>query len=299
MKIFLTGATGFIGFRLAARLVNDGYSVTALVRPSSETQKLSDVGVTLFVWDGRVESLTGLFQQEQFSGMIHLAAMYRSVHQSEDILDLMGSNVTMPAMLMEAAVSANKPWVLNTGTVWQHFQGESYNPVNLYAATKQATEDVARFYVEEFGLRLITLKISDTYGPGDVRPKLLNLWLRQTDTDAPMEMSGGEQLIDLVHINDVLDAFALAVRLLACSECGKNAEGFFVSSGSPLTLREFARIFEEVSGRALSIRWGVKPYRKREIFTPCKSLPVLPGWTPKVFLREGLSALLREKEWGG
>jgi nucleoside-diphosphate-sugar epimerase len=106
-------------------------------------------------------------------------------------------------------------------------------------------------------------------------------------------MSPGEQLIDIVYIDDVVDAFvAGAERLLAGLEAPM--EEFGVSSGNPLPLRELAATFSRVSGLPLDIEWGGRPYRPREVMQPWTRYRALPGWQPRVGLEEGLARLLSQ-----
>lgn len=79
-----------------------------------------------------------------------------------------------------------------------------------------------QYYIEASGLRVITLKLFDTYGPDDPRPKLMNLIQRMAMDNQPLAMSPGEQQIDLVHVEDVVRAFMVASeRLLAGEVTGR------------------------------------------------------------------------------
>lgn len=131
----------------------------------------------------------------------------------------------------------------------------------------------------------------DTYGADDKRGKILGLLKKISETGETLKMSPGEQLIDIVYIDDVVEAFVLAGKLLSARKydhCGT----YGVSSTKPISLREVVKIFEEVAGKKLSIEWGGRPYREREIMTPWHSYKLLPGWQPKVPLREGIKKFL-------
>ena len=170
-------------------------------------------------------------------------------------------------------------YLVNTGTSWQHFENQSYSPVNLYAATKQAFEVLLEYYVEARELRVITLKLFDTYGPNDPRPKLLNLLKGLVNHDQRLAMTAGEQKIDMVHVEDVVRAFTIASdRLMQGKVLGM--ESYAVSSGRHLHLRELVNMVETKLVYKLPIDWGAKPYRKREVMTPWRGKQ-LPGWFPE------------------
>ena len=105
-------------------------------------------------------------------------------------------------------------------------------------------------------------------------------------------MSPGEQLIDLVHVDDVVAAFQQAAdRLTACHVA--DHECYAVSSGCPISLRSLVDEVEKILCRSLPIVWGGRPYREREVMVPWQG-PKLPDWNPHVRLVSGLSKVIRE-----
>jgi nucleoside-diphosphate-sugar epimerase len=158
---------------------------------------------------------------------------------------------------------------LNTGTYWQHYNGANYDPVNLYAATKQAFEDIAKFYAEASGLRFCTLKLCDTHGPDDTRKKIFNLFQSSASNGEILEMSAGEQLIDILHVDQVVFAFVKLINQLNCpTSINDNCESYCISSGRKITLKQLAAEYEEMNNVKLNIRWGARPYRSREVMQP-------------------------------
>lgn len=286
MKIFLTGATGFIGSNLARRLVADGHNVNALVRPSSNLQGLGQARdhVELTVYDGEIETLVQAMQTFQPNLVIHVASLVLVRHQPADVGNLIESNVSTPAKLLEAMALAGVNRFINTGTSWQHFEDAAFSPVNLYASTKQAFENILTYYTEVKGVRAITLKLFDTYGPNDPRPKLFTLLDRAAVSGETLKMSPGEQLLDLVYVDDVNDAYVVAIESF---DRLANAS-YSVSNPQRYSLRELAAIYGDTTGRKLNIDWGGLPYRQRETLIPWTRGQRLPGWQPKVDLVEGI-----------
>ncbi len=104
-------------------------------------------------------------------------------------------------------------------------------------------------------------------------------------------MSPGDQLLDLVYIDDVVDAFIAAARYLQAG-AGAAHEIFALSSGDAVSLREVATRYGRIAGRPLPIRWGSRPYREREVMVPWFLGSPIPGWTPHVSLEEGLRRVI-------
>ncbi|HZG86174.1 NAD-dependent epimerase/dehydratase family protein [Paenibacillus sp.] len=291
-NVVVTGGTGFVGSHLVKRLVDLDCQVHVIVRPSSELHLLKSVEnkVNFHVFSGETNHLSEMFKQFQPELVFHLASLFISEHTSEQVLPLIGSNVAFSAQILEAMAVSGTNYIVNTGTAWQHFKGEDYNPVNLYAATKQAFESILTYYVEARGVRATTLKLFDTYGPDDPRKKLFHLLHHVSMSGQRLDMSPGEQLINVVYIDDVVDAFILAGRLLIEQAIGNNSH-FAVASNEVVSLRKLVSIYSELTGRDLNINWGGRQYRSREVMFPWSNGPTLPGWTPKVSLEKGIRLL--------
>ncbi len=289
MKILVTGATGFIGKHLLRRLLADGHTVHAVIRSTSSQGMLDELHIAPFVFENNVDALTAFLTKEKFDGIIHLASLYLKQHKPEDTFKLVESNVAFGTALLEAAAQSATPWLLNTGTFWQHYQDAPYAPVNLYAATKQAFQDIAQYYIQTSPVNVVTLQLSDTFGPDDTRPKIFNLWAKIAKTQETLEMSGGEQLIDISYIDNVIDGYVQLAQLLS-ADGQRTLQGkvFALTSGNPIPLKQLASVFERVTKVSLSIKWGAKPYLPREVMQPWSKGEKIPGWEPKISTEEGI-----------
>lgn len=285
----ITGATGFIGSHLTRRLVKQGWTVHLVLRHSSSVDSLEEVveQVHIHRHDGTTENLYDIVQVAQPDVVFHLASLFLVQHKISEVEPLIKSNITFGAQLAEAMVQNGVAFLINAGTYWQHYQNEDYNPACLYAATKQAFEAVLKFYVEASSLKVITLVLFDTYGPNDPRRKLFTLLKATAETQEPLIMSPGEQLLDLVYISDVVEAFLVAANRLLAGKVIKSEE-YMVSSGNPVSLRQVVKLFEEATGQKLPVRWGERPYWKRQIMVPWNRAAGLPCWSPKVGLLDGI-----------
>lgn len=290
----VTGATGFIGSHLVLRLVAERWEVHVLARPNSDLAPLEPVlsRLRVHVHDGSMSGMMAILAAVRPQVVFHLASLFLAQHSAEEVVPLLESNVVFATQLVEAMTANGAFLMVNTGTAWQHFQNRDYSPVCLYAATKKAFEDILQFYVETAALKVVTLKLHDTYGSFDPRPKLFALLRRAAERQQPLEMSAGEQHLDLVHVDDVVEALRIAAqRLLEAITSGH--EQFVVSSGQALSLREVVRLFQESYGKPVPVVWGRRPYRPREVMNPWAQGQKLPGWTPRLSLPEGLRRMMQ------
>lgn len=289
-RALVTGASGYIGSRLARRLVAAGWDVHVLVRASSTLGLLAPVlqSITVHRIGDDAGALPEAVGRAAPDAVFHLAAAYVAEHRASDITALVEANLLFSTRLLEAMRLHGVRLLLNTGTAWQHFEGRDYDPVNLYAATKQAFEAILTYYVNAHGLRAATLLLFDTYGPQDPRPKLVNALWRALAGGTPLTMSTGDELIDLVHADDVAEAFLAAEAALRCAAPTHARYG--VSSGRPLRLREVVAAFEEATGGQLDVQWGARPSRARDVLVPWTGFAAPPGWTPHISLAAGIRA---------
>jgi len=296
MKILVTGATGFIGQNLVSSLVDNNYTVYAIVREHSKLSKI-DSRINIFRYNGNIESLIEFFQKEKFDGIVHLASLFLASHKSQDIPSLVDSNIKFGTELLECAKLSNVKWVINTGTFWQNYQNDDYNPVNLYAATKEAFEKIAKYYTETSNLIFTTIKLNDTFGPNDTRDKIFNLWQRISKSGEILDMSKGEQIIDISFIEDVVSSYIKLIEHLNSKQAFRfNQKSFVVSNKEKYTLKELAKIYEEVSGNRLNINWGAREYREREVMIPYNKGELVPGWEQKYSLKEAIRKLIKNME---
>lgn len=292
-RVLVTGATGFIGSNLVHRLLAQGCDVHIVTRANSDLQVLDTVlnTITVHRHDGTSSGMVEVLAKANPKIIFHLASLFLAQHKSTDIEALISANLLFSTQLVEAMVVNGIKYIVNTGTSWQHFNNEDYNPVNLYAATKEAFQALLTYYVEAQGLNAITLKLFDTYGPGDTRPKLFSLLRKAARSGATFKMSPGEQLLDLVFIDDVLDAYLLA---MARVHSAKKHEYYAVSSPTRLSLRELVRIYGETVGRSVNVEWGGLPYRHREVLVPWTNYERIPGWSARVALVDGITRMEKD-----
>jgi nucleoside-diphosphate-sugar epimerase len=287
-RALVTGATGYIGSNLTRRLVAEGWNVHVVVRMSSRLDKLDSIrsSITIHQHDGSTGDMIRLVGDARPAVVFHLASLFLAQHRLEDVEAMISSNLLFSTQLAEAMAANQVKHLINTSTSWQHYENAEYNPVNLYAATKQAFEDILDYYVAACGLRVMTLALFDTYGPNDSRPKLVSLLWNAVLNQDTLAMSSGEQMIELVHIDDVVNAFIIGATQLEWQTEGHAR--FAVSSGAPLRLIELVTAFEKATGFNLSIKWGARPYRPREVMIPWSNYNTLPGWKPTVLFAKGI-----------
>ncbi len=293
-RVLLTGATGFIGSRLTQRLVADDAAVAIVARPSSSFDQLGNAAnqVELLRHDGSTGQLSAFVKDFSPQMVFHLAANFIGVHTSDDVAPLVADNVAFTAQVCQAMVNADVRYLVGAGTVWQHATsppGEAVpTPNSLYAATKQAAEDIIAYYAGTGALSSIVLKIYDSYGPGDPRPKFLNVLASAAATGKTLDATSGRQQLHLVHVDDIVAAFRHAGAMLTAGE-SQGHHSYTLPSAEAVSLKSVVATWQEATGRAVDVTWGARPDRPGEVMVPWEG-PPLPGWKAKIPLKTGLKA---------
>jgi nucleoside-diphosphate-sugar epimerase len=248
MKVFVTGATGFIGSEVARRLRARGDEVQALVRDRGRAAGLEKIGCHLVV--GELSDLAVIRSgMNGCDAVIHGAAIYEvgipksrrpamyeaNVEGTENVLA-----VALELKLKKAVYISTVNAFGNTeGRVVDetHLHNEHY--VSYYDETKHQAHKVAWDFIAR-GLPLVIVQPGGVYGPGDTSPqgRLLNRFL---DGKLPAMMFP-ETGFNLVHRDDV------AAGILLCLDKGKPGEAY-VLGGQITTMAEAIKTLARVAGR--------------------------------------------------
>jgi nucleoside-diphosphate-sugar epimerase len=291
MRILVTGANGFIGSHAVRGFLDDGCAVGAVIRSTSALDLL-DRRVEKLLYDGTTDGMYNIVRNFAPDVTVHLASRFVPEHRWSDIDELIESNIRLGCQLLDALARRGVTRLVITGTAWEHYHSMEYRPVSLYAATRRAFQDLCTYYADADGIRIVNLKFSDTYGTQDRRPKLIPSLIRMSLTGERLKLSPGAQLINFTYVDDVVDAIRIAIGLTV--KLGQGiVQSYSIRSDEQMTLREFVELFEQLSGKPLSVGWGERPYRKREVMQPWLG-EKLPGWKPRIDLAEGLKRVLAD-----
>ncbi|HJS69528.1 MAG TPA: NAD-dependent epimerase/dehydratase family protein [Gaiellaceae bacterium] len=176
MKAFVTGATGFVGGRLAARLRERGDEVVALVRDPAKAGRLRELGCTIV--EGDLSSRPALAAaMEGCDAVFHVAAIYRNGVPRSKRDELFAANVSGTENALDAAVDAGVGRIVyvSSNVAFGDTRGEvvdeTYEPlagryVSLYHETKALAHRAARDRIAQ-AAPIVIVQPGGIYGPGD------------------------------------------------------------------------------------------------------------------------------------
>jgi CDP-3, 6-dideoxy-D-glycero-L-glycero-4-hexulose-4-reductase len=288
---FITGGTGYVGSHVAKYLVENGYNVCLIARKNSNLSNIEDFKekINLLTYSD-IDELISHFNHYQPDVVFHIAAAVITRDEKEHVAQLVQSNVQFGTEILEAMKHDSCRLFVNTGTNWQNYNSDTYTPVDLYSATKEAFEKILQLYTDAYGIRAITLRLFDVFGEDDKRPKLWNLLKNIAGTDECIAVSPGEQLIDIVHINDICSAYLTSYKLLEEHQNIKN-EVYAVKNDDRYTLKQFIGLLQQSIGEKIQVNFGAKPYKEREVMLPMEHYKVLPNWETKIKAKDIFSQI--------
>jgi nucleoside-diphosphate-sugar epimerase len=169
-------------------------------------------------------------------------------------------------------------------------------PVDVNGIHKWAAEQYHRLYHEVHGIPTVVLRLTNTYGPGQLvkhpRQGFIGWFLRRAVEGAEIEIMGdGSQLRDLNHVDDVVDAMLRAAATPAAF-----GRVYNLGAPEPVSLESLVRLLLELAGRG-SYRFVPFPPERKSIDVGSVQIDFGRirrelGWEPRVPLREGLARTL-------
>ncbi|AMA59307.1 NAD-dependent epimerase/dehydratase family protein [Bradyrhizobium sp. CCGE-LA001] len=292
MRIFVTGASGFLGSYLVTDLVARGHEVVVLLRPASSDWRLGEVRDRLQVVAAGLDDLSGLrgalraFAPE---AVVHMA--WRGVAGADRNSPVQATNVADTVRLADLAAEAGAKIFVGAGSQAEYGpydrairEDDAPRPTTLYGMAKLAAGSMALRLCEERGLRAAWLRIFSTYGPNDADHWLIPSMIRNLRSGQHMALTACEQRWGFLHARDAASAFRLAITHDA-------ANGIFnVGSPDAPPLRETVTRLRDLVDPGAVLGFGELAYRPDQVMVLAAdvSRALALGWKPEVSLDEGL-----------
>ncbi len=248
MLALVTGASGFIGGRLAEGLATEeGVRVRALVRNAKKAVRLGKLPLEIVQGD--------LLDQQSLSRAVegcdlvfHCAALVRETGIKKEFYQ---TNVEGTENILEAAVHAGVKKFIHMSSVAVYGlnppdgadEKTAYQPCgNLYCDTKIASEEIVWAYHRERKLPVVVIRPTNVYGPHSkpwtLRPvKLIN-------SSQMMLINDGTGLCNYVYIDNLIDA-----TLLATKRDESVGHAYIITDGIAIPWKEFFGCYAQMAGK--------------------------------------------------
>ena len=255
-KIFLTGASGFLGRHMLRSAISAGWNVLALVhsRPLSPGQSHATVR-TVSMHEASSRGWAAILTENQIDAVYHLAAFIPADHSDPAVAErCLQVNALLTLDLLRASVRAG------IGRFVYFSAGNTYAPgldrpaketdplypvlrSPFYLGSKVLGELFVEHFRRRYELSAISLRISSPYGVGMPSKSIVARFMTFADQGLPLEVEGGGRYkVDLVHVEDVV---SLATSALTTGAPGVYNVGSGVATSSLELAQTIARVFPD------------------------------------------------------
>ena len=305
-KALITGGLGFIGSNLAIRLVELGASVSIVdsLDPTCGANyfNIDPIRTNVEVTEGDccdLELMRKLVRDKAY--IFNLAGHVSHIESMLDPFSDLRMNCTATLTVLEACKQQNRDArIVYAGTRQTYGRPEELplvetqrlKPIDVNGVNKMAGEWYHMVYHLAYGMRTVSLRLANTYGPRQLvkhaKQGFTGWFVRQAIDGEEIQLFGsGQQLRGFTYVDDVVEAL-----LIACSNDRIKGDFFNLGGQKPFSLEEFVQLLLKITGHG-SYRIVPFPDDKKAIdmgsvYSSWAKFNFATGWTPKVGLEEGL-----------
>lgn len=295
-KLFVTGASGFIGSNVVRHALASRCQVAVLVMPGDPLLRLRDVQDQIKLIPGDLdhpETYRSALSAWKPEACIHLAWYAepgKYLHAMENLSCLNGS-----LALFQELIRINCRHIVMAGTCAEYalqnkpvHEDSPTDPTTIYAACKLSLNLIGRQLAVRTGVKFAWGRIFYLYGPYEDPRRVVPALIHSLSEGKPFPATSGEQVRDYLHIEDVASAFYTLAK--------EGAEGVFnICSGEPIPMRRLMEIIGEIMGHGELIRFGEAPARSWDPPFICGDNRKLKGigWAPHFTLEQGLKQTIQ------
>lgn len=305
-RIFITGATGFVGLHLLRHLDRPENRIFGTSFPQAPPSlDLSCENEISLVDIREREQVFAEVRRAEPDWIVHLAAVssvpYSWKHQQETLeTNLLGTLNVFEAVREFSPrahvlfVSSASVYAQKTGDNIILQEEDDLEAKNPYAFSKICAERLSRFYSETRDLNITIARTFNHTGPGQNPAFVCSDWARQI---AALERSGEQKIRvgnievkrDLCDVRDVVKAYVLLL------EKGREHEVYNISSDRVVSLQEVLEILKSLSTSVVEVEVDPKRFRKIDILSlhgDSRKIRDETGWKPDIPLKQTLQDLL-------
>jgi len=256
-KILVTGGTGTIGKSLIPALLSKKFNCLMISKKTNLRKSIMNIhcDITDFV------KLNKIINEQKPDVIIHLAAITGNINCEKNPKKAFSTNVLGTLNVLNASITV-KPKIIfvSTGEIYGNTQTKSdekskLNPSNVYGKTKMLSEILIQNFSTEFNLSSIILRLSYCYSENFPK-KGFSLMLKNAIKGKKIKIYGGNQTVDLLHIDDAVNAIVKSIDY-------KKSGIFNIASGETYYLTSIIKKLNKLLNK--KIDYQVLPYRGFEV----------------------------------
>lgn len=300
MRAIVTGATGFIGLALCRELLQNGYQVTAVIRPDSGKKDKLPEDKFLQILEIPLEKINLLHSCYDVHAdfFFHLAWNGSSGAAREDF-DVQHSNIFFTACAVRTAKDCGCKKFIGAGSQAEYgvirettFEDKTVpSPFMMYGGAKTSSYQMGAILAKQLDIGFVWPRIYSVYGVGENPGTLINYVMDTLKKGDMPELSPCENMWNFLYITDCVRA----LRMLAEKE---NTQGIYhVASKDTRPLKEFVMEMRDLIAPDAELGFGIKQADPKTTFWLQPDVAKLEsiGFRAKVSFEEGIR--MKVEEW--
>jgi len=297
----VTGAAGFIGSKLAERLLSNGHSVTTIDNLS--TGYLSNIpkGVRFLEGNCQDQTLLDQLSGEKFETIFHIAGQSSGEISFDDPVYDLQTNGQSTLQLLELCrkTGCKKLIYASSMSVYGKVEDkpidetQTTNPESFYGVGKLTSEHYLRIY-KQFGIATASLRLFNTYGPGqnleNLRQGMVSIFLAQALNDRSIHVKGAsDRFRDFVYIDDIVNSFLYTEENIKPNTFSV----WNVSTETRTTVKELVEMIKKKVGGEIKVKYeGNTQGDQFGIYGDFRLFQEQTGWEPKYTLEKGMEIMV-------
>ena len=280
----VTGYSGYVGSHLLEALHSAGIRPFLIPRPNTAAPETKNADSAIWREPAELaEQIAGLHDPV----ILNIAGHFVSRHEPGDIPALVSGNLKFPLQIFESLKLSGHGRIVNIGTSWEYTDKGEVVPANLYAQLKASNAQALQWFAQEAPIRAINLKLNDTYGGNDTRPKLMPLLKSCAADGQNAQLRTRDQKLNLLHITDCIEGL-LASALRTADLLPHQVETAFLLGEETRTLGEIVAFLQDSIVPELKVSFEDHGAQSRSLRGVWENAPRLAGWHSRISLEQGL-----------
>lgn len=294
LNVVITGATGFIGAEVLAKLLVGGANVTVLLRPDSDRTRLAAMkGFKALTYSALLsEETIHALRKQQPDIFIHCAWRGVGGHQRNEAFQIIDNiPLTLDAVELAAAVGCMQ-WIGLGSQAEYGNQNRRMNedcplkPTTIYGKAKLAAGVSALALCDAHKMAGVWLRVFSTYGPTDAPYWFIPYVIQEFLGGRTPKLTKCQQLWDYLYVTD-------AARAIIATATGSTSGVFNLGSGSSRPLKDYIEVIRSELDSPLEPAYGAVQYRPDQVMhleADISRLTAVTGWRPHTDIAQGIRA---------